>query len=169
MRFLSRGWADGDLSEQECDRARAEYAARLDEIWERLPSSMRKLAREVSLHDAVIERVVWTPASKELLIVLVAGTRERGYQGVSLTYRGALLGPRRVESLRRAAMDRETEVLYDEVDIDDGGLLVHRILFWPREEVTVDFQELELAVEARADRRAPLGGAFIERLPEDEA
>ena len=42
-------------------------------------------------------------------------------------------------------------MLYDEVDINDDGLLVHRLLFWPREEVTIDFRELELAVEARED------------------
>ena len=81
MRFFSRGWADGDLSEHEADRATAEYAARLDDIWVRLPTSMRKLAREVFLHDAVIGRIVWTPASRNLVLVLLAGTSERGYQG----------------------------------------------------------------------------------------
>jgi hypothetical protein len=127
---------------------------------------MRLLARGISVHDAIIDSVVWTPASKELVIVLVTGTSELGYQAVSLTYGGAMLGKRRLDSLRRAALDRETEVLYQEVDIEED-VLVHRLLFWPREEVTIDFRELVLTTEVRADRRVGLLGAFFERVAEE--
>lgn len=65
----------------------------------------------------------------------VIGSDRAGYRTVVLTYLGALLGTRRVETLRMVARDRETEILYDEVDIDDDdGLLIHRMLFWPRHE-----------------------------------
>jgi hypothetical protein len=35
-------------------------------------------------------------------------------------------------------------------------------LFWPRDEVTIDFRELRLQITPRADRRVELGGAFVE-------
>jgi len=78
-----------------------------------------------------------------------------------------MLGRDRVSSLRRAALDRETEVLHQEVDIDDD-VLVHRLLFAPREEVTLDLRELELKVAARQDRRVYLGGAFVEHAADDD-
>jgi hypothetical protein len=72
-----------------------------------------------------------------------------------------MLGEHRIESLRSAARDREACVLYQEIDIQDDGTLVHRMLFWPRDEVTLDFRELEYECTPRNDCRVALGGAFV--------
>lgn len=140
---------------------REAYRRRLDEIDAQLSEPARALARTVSLHDAIIEQACWHPASKELTLTLVA-ENSSGCRTVTLTYRGALLGTRRVDTLRNVARDRETEILYDEVDIDVDGMLVHRILFSPRDELTIDFEELQLEVTPRNDTRVYLRGAFVE-------
>jgi hypothetical protein len=72
-----------------------------------------------------------------------------------------MLGKHRLDSLRKAAHDREACILYQEVDIDDDGTLAHRLLFWPSEEVTIEFRELEYACTPRDDCRVTLGGAFV--------
>jgi hypothetical protein len=162
MRYFSRGWANGELDDDEDKRAMDAYARRLDTITPRLPDPARKLARDVGLHDAIIGSVLWRPAVQELTLTLATGTSETGYYTVTLTYVGAMLGVRRVDTLRAVARDRETEVLYHEVDIEDDGLLVHRLLFWPRDELTIDFRELRLQVTPRADRRVEPGRAFVE-------
>jgi len=123
---------------------------------------MLRLAREVSLHDGLLESVRWSSKKKLLKLDLVCGQLERGYSLVELTYGGALLGEQRSNALKRAALSRETERLYDEVDISEDGLLCHRILFWPNEEVTLDFSELEMSSSPRPDRRVELLGAFCE-------
>lgn len=161
MRYFTRGWANGELDDAEGGRVVEAYQRRLEAIMPRLPAPARVLAREVSLHDAIIESVRWHPAAKELTLTL-ATVDPSGYHTVALTYRGALLGVERVRTLREVARDRETEVLYSEVDIDDDGLLAHRMLFWPRDELTIDFGELGLEVTSRDDRRVSLGGAFVE-------
>jgi len=139
------------------------YQRRLDEIDARLSEPARALARTVSLHDAFIEHVRWHPASKELTLSLVAEGSSGG-RTVTLTYRGALIhGRNGMDILRAVARDRETEILYDEVDIDDDdGRLLHRVLFWPRDELTIDFDELRLEVTPRDDFRVYLRGAFVE-------
>jgi hypothetical protein len=38
---------------------------------------------------------------------------------------------------------------------------VHRILFWPRDELTIEFRELRMEVTPRADRRVDLGPAYL--------
>ena len=168
MRYFTRGWANGDLSDDEYARMPEAYARRLAEIAPRLPAAMLKLAREISLHDGLIARMRWRPNSKELTMTLVTGSVGPGYRTTTLTYVGALLGKSRIEALRNAGLDRETQLLYDEVDIDDDGLLVHRILFWPREEVTIDFSELRLEDEPREDRRVNLGPGFYEDYPDED-
>jgi hypothetical protein len=113
--------------------------------------------------------VYWNRGDAELRLTLVAGTLERGYHTIVLVYRGAMLGTRRIESLRRAACDREACVLYNEIDVDDDdGHFVHRILFWPSEEVTLDFRELEYRDTPRDDARVALGGAFVVAGPADD-
>jgi hypothetical protein len=167
MRFFTRAWATGELSEEEWLRASEAYRARVAEIIPRLSPAMVRLAAELSLHDGLIARVVWNAHTHCLRLTLVCGDAQGGCVEVRLVYRGAMLGRSRLEALRRAALSRETELLYDEVDVDDDAILSHRLLFAPCEEVTIDFRELELIIAPRADRRVHLVGAFVEEGPEE--
>lgn len=92
----------------------------------------------------------------------VAATAQGEGVLLKLSYGGAMLGVSRVESLRRAALSRETMLLYDEVDIDEEGILAHRLLFHPCEEVTIDFRDFALQASPRADLRVKLGPAFLQ-------
>jgi len=168
MRYLTRGWAGGDLDDAECEAASAAYLARLDEIGDRLPPTVLRLAREINLHDAIVEWVHWAPIPKTLEISFVTSSDRHGRGAVLLTYRGALLGVQKVETLRRVARDREACVLYDEVDRNSSGELVHRLLFWPNEELGIDFAELELSVSERTDQRVNLNPYFIESIEDED-
>jgi hypothetical protein len=72
-----------------------------------------------------------------------------------------MLGKRRIESLRNVACNRDACVLYQEIDIANEGALVHRLLFWPNDEVTIEFSDLEYVCVPRDDCRVTLGGAFV--------
>jgi hypothetical protein len=52
--------------------------------------------------------------------------------------------------------------------VDDEGVLAHRLLFWPRDELTIDFGTLTLELQPRADDRVHLGPFFLEVLADDE-
>jgi hypothetical protein len=162
MRYFSRGWAEGDLDDEEEARLEQAYVRRLDAIAPQLSEPVRRLAREVNLHDAIIETIRWRGATQELTLALATVDTASRYHTVVLTYLGVQLGNRQLEALRDVACDRETEILYHEVDRDDAdGLLAHRLLFWPRDELTIFFRALRLDVTPRADRRVELGSAFV--------
>lgn len=167
MRFFTRGWANGEYSDEEEDRAGAEYEARIRELAPRFTPAMARLARE-HLHDGILESARWSPHRKELQLCVIGGDLQTGYRALSLTYRGAMLGRERVEALRRVARDREACVHYHEVDLDEAdGTLIHRYLFLPSEELTIDFVELVMSVEERADRRVCLDGFYDELTDSD--
>lgn len=161
MRYFTRGWAAGELDDNEADQVAEAYRVRLAVIAPRLPPAMLRMTREIRLHDALIERVIWDPASRRLWLSLVCEDREGGQLLMRLCYGGAMLGAGRVESLRRAAESRLTELLYDEVDVDDAGILSHRLLFAPSEEVTIDFENMDMTVSPRPDRRIELLRPFV--------
>lgn len=166
MRYFTRGVASGEFDDNEVAEISRSYAARLRLILPRLPVSVRLLT-ELSLQDGIIEEVVWDPAVKCLRMSLVT-PRSSGYQAVTLVYSGALLGTRRVQTLRDAARDRETQILASEVDCDSEGLFSHSLLFWPRDELTIDFADLALdETVMRQDDRISLRPYFVEVFPED--
>ena len=161
VRFFTRGWHQGDLSDEEYEQTVRDYDAHLEAISARLPDPVVALARGVNLHDAVIERVEWEPASARLVLRLV--TRTSGSrQAVTLTYSDAMLGDQRLDVLKNVARDRKTEILYSEVDLGEDGVLAHRLLFWPRDELTIDFGTLTLELRPRADDRVQLDPFFLE-------
>ncbi len=162
MRYFTRGWACGDLTDAEWKHALAAYRARIAEIAPQLPRGMLRLTRDVSLHDGFIEQIVWNPTKSRLRLSLVCGNVGSGYYLVQLTYDGAMLGSARIESLKRAASSRDPEVLYDEVDVAEEGHLCHRILFNPSEEVTLEFERFRMTVSARPDRRVEWRSPFVE-------
>jgi hypothetical protein len=41
---------------------------------------------------------------------------------------------------QRLERDRQTQIIADEIDQEEQGILRHRLLFWPRDELTIDFQ-----------------------------
>jgi len=79
-----------------------------------------------------------------------------------------MLGHSRIESLRNVACNREACVLYQEIDVADDGTLTHRLLFWPNDEVTIDFNELDYACAPRGDCRVSLPGAFVVEDEDEE-
>ncbi len=164
MRFFTRGLINGEVSDEDECVLRDAYRKQLDALLPRLPASMRTLAVDVHLHDAVIEQVVWRPEARELEVTFLTTTPH----AVCLTYRGAMMGKQRIDVWESVAHDRRTQVLEHEVDLAPEGHFIHRLLFWPRDEVTIDFEALHLERSERADRRVRLGGAFVIESPSSE-
>ncbi|WP_028471748.1 hypothetical protein [Nocardioides alkalitolerans] len=166
MRYFTRDWADGLLSDEETDQASEAYRARLAEIRPLLPPGAAELA-DADLHDAVIDLVAWAPHDRRLVASWVAGDLQRGYVEVLVVYTGVTLDAGAIEALRDLARDRAAELMYDEVDLADDGSLRHRLLFWPRHEVVVAFGDVQVTVDPRPDRRVDPGQVFHEEHPDD--
>lgn len=162
VRYFTRGWVAGELTGDECEHAKAAYWARVAEITPRLPPDLARMVGEIRLHDGIIEQVVWNSHLNRLQLSLVGENTREECVAVQLTYGGAMLGSDRLASLKRAALSRETELLYDEVDLGIDGVLSHRLLFTPSEEVTIDFRDFGMQVSPRADRRVHLWPAFTD-------
>ena len=168
MHYFTRELANGELrgGDDEEDALRAAYDARLSEVETSLPPDLLRFTKQYNLHDGLIESVCWCPQRRELALSLVFGNLQLGYHAAKLRYGRALLGPGRIETLRRVAESRETEILFDEVDRVGAGLFAHRFLFAPSEQLTLEFETFTVEVEARSDKRVNLLHPFL--IDEDE-
>jgi hypothetical protein len=143
VKFFTRQWARGGLSEAETERIREAYSKHARSIADFLPTSIARL-QVLNLHDALIQFVEVRRSRHELSIDLVCGDLQHGYSDISLLFTGVDWSSVSLDSLRQVALEPETELLYDEVDLVASGRYAHRILFWPRGEVEIVFEGLHL-------------------------
>lgn len=171
MKWFSRDWQQGQLSDDEYNRICADYDDHVQELRPLLPAGLQLLGDaggSISLHDGHFVRAEWKVGQPDLLLVdiacwdiqsgtLVDNAWDYPLLHVQLAYRGAeLVNPTR-EVLRRVVRDPATEILYGEVDIEDQRF-AHRMLLWPPAagHVAVTFETVDVAAVRFVDGRAAL-------------
>ncbi|GAB4366979.1 MAG: hypothetical protein Kow00114_25340 [Kiloniellaceae bacterium] len=152
MKYFTRAWADGTLPDGEWEATGHTYRRRIEQIAGLLPEPLLTLARDISLHDALIRQVCADLTSARLSLRLVCGDLQVGYFDLNLEYRGVDWRYVNRKVLARRAEEEATEILYDEVDCLPEGGYEHRILFWPEDEIVLRFRALTLQRTERTDR-----------------
>lgn len=158
MKYFTRGWSSGEHDDDEAERMREAYSRRVAALRPEMSQSLAELVTAVSLHDALVDRVLWDRAARRLQLELICEHQPKGWVGLRLVYCDAQVSDRTLDILAERARDRRTQVLYDEVDLEKDGLWVHRILFWPEGEISVYFTSLELTRAARVDGKWDCAG-----------
>lgn len=152
MRFLTRAWHAGELSDEDCDRVEDEYRAHQRLVRPKLPPRLRAYAESISIHDGRLRSVRLDRSTRDLRVALRAGDTPRGYFDLDLVYTGVSLDALDVTALALIARDPKAEALYDELDVTNEGLLQHRLLFWPYREVAITFLGFEFSQTPAPDR-----------------
>jgi hypothetical protein len=131
------------MPDADAERVVSMYEAHLTALGPRLPSDAHRLQTEVSLHDGLLRAVKSTTGRIEL--IFRAGDNSIGYFDARLSYDDASVSVPDEQFLRNAVGRRDVELLYDEFDAANTHC-VHRFLFWPYHEVSVQFGAFTLAV-----------------------
>jgi hypothetical protein len=158
MKYFTRGWHSGEYDEETCDQMRAAYWDRIKFLRPSMPGSVKKLATATRLHDALIDRILWDARKRKLKIelVLVRDINRSGGLGAVLLYKGVQISDQQIGQLAERARDRRTVILYDEIDLEENGNWVHRLLFWPVGEISIWFSSLKLS-RVRGNNRDMVG------------
>ena len=143
MKYFTRAWTRGDSDEATASASRR-YLRRLRSIWCRLPRSVQKLARKISIHDGRPRGGFHDSATGILELRLIGGDLQEGYFDLVLRYHAAEVLSPGGHTLFDLMNDTDTEFHYDEVDLRRDSRLEHRILFFPRGEVSIRFRRLDL-------------------------
>jgi hypothetical protein len=134
VRWFTREWTSGVLSEEEWGRAVPAYRRHVERIRPLLVARADDLL-DVNVHDG--EVLDFSVAEPDFTLTLRIGDLQVGYEMATLIYRRARLlipSPTDVDDVLSSGV----EALYDEVDVL-GDELVHRVLLWPTGEVHIAF------------------------------
>ena len=163
MRFFSRQWHSSESQDAQDRVVRKYYDSHLPSVLPKLSPPFRQLALGVTadnstldLHDALIRHITVDHQAASLEVALRIGDQQVGYSDFDIKY-SEVEGLAGLQGeLSRIVHDQDTELLYDEVDITTQGQSVHRILFWPYQEIEVVFEEMTWT-------QAPTKGREFER------
>lgn len=144
MRFFTREWASGALSDKEWKQVQASYSKHIESLLPKLPEPIAALASRIGLHDGKIRNVVANKNTGRLTLHLYCGDLQVGYRNLAIAYSGVRFELLDLVSLAALARDRDTEIIYDELDIDEDENYLHRILFYPSGEISITFASVEL-------------------------
>ena len=135
MRFFTREWLSGELTDAAFDAVPAAYRLYLATL--RLPPDVLALS-EVDLHDGLMLDIKYAPESEQLHLYLRCGDLQQGYFDLYINYSGACLDDPSLSILRHAMQAPKAEFLYDEVD-RAGDHFEHQFILSSRDEACVSF------------------------------
>jgi len=81
-----------------------------------------------------------------------AGDQQVGYYDADLLYLDTTPESQMVAVLEKMHREPGYQLLYDELDVDDSNQLVHRLMFFPEDEVSICFRDLSWQRTPRGSR-----------------
>ncbi len=165
MRFFTRGWHHGELTDDEYENTLTRYASHLTALREHLPERLAELAVNISLNDAGIRRARWD--GNVFNLELRTGNLQSGYFDLTLVY-GDVVSLRGKPDLGEILNDPNAEILNDEVDRNTANEFEHRLLFVSGGEIVVRFRKFDFsslpAESLEFDRERPVFVNTSERV-----
>ncbi len=164
MKYFTQEWISGDLTNEEYDHARKEYRSYIDQVKESFPVSIRSLATEINIHDGLFTSVVVDTQKRLLKLELLIGDLQVGYEDLTFKYSDVDFSLLDTSLLETLANSSETEALYDEVEDVGNGFYQHRIIFWPRGQLCIQFKKIEIQRVPRKDREIEENNDVFKRI-----
>lgn len=152
MKFFTQDWASGVLSDEDTEQVRSSYWQHVDSIVPKLTAPIIELAKQINIHDGLIRYVIVDRQAEKLTLALRCGDLQTGYYDLDLSYSSVEFNLDDIVTLSSVSRYRKTELLYDEVDINEQKKFIHRILVYPKNEISIVFTGLEITKEDRPDR-----------------
>jgi hypothetical protein len=150
MKFFTRAWTTGELTDEEYARlpdAYWRYLARLQ-----LPPAVTALSK-INVHDAYVLAVDHQPDPSLLTLRLRCGDLQRGYSDVVLAFSHVTVDLATLDTLRRSVRPACVEVLYDEIDRSDEHF-DYRLLLYPDGEASFQFRQVDISERPATGRYA---------------
>ncbi|MBL8822642.1 MAG: DUF4085 family protein [Planctomycetia bacterium] len=138
MRFFTKEWLTGELSDEAFDAIPDAYSIYLASL--KLPSDVFALSK-VDIHDGRLLDVKYNSESAQLLLRLRCGDQQTGYYDLHITYSDLVLDSASLSVLNVAMRAPKDEFLYDEID-RTGDNFEHRCILASHNEVRIKFSHV---------------------------
>ncbi len=144
MKYFTKKWCLGELEDWELNKIMDNYHQYIEEIYPKLPVTLKLMVRSISLHDGFITSAKFLENEEALQIDGVFGDLSFGYFNLRIKYYNIIKINKNI--LKQLFENTKLEVLSDEVKILASEQYSHRIVFSTGKEIEVIFKNLLLEI-----------------------
>lgn len=140
MKFFTKEWCCGELEDVVVDNVLSDYEKYIKNIFLKLPFTIRMLAKNISLHDGIIKKILVKYANQSVRIEGIFGDLQAGYFTLKIKYLNVL----NLEEMKTfsSLQEEKLEILSDEIEMKSTNNFAHRILFSNKKEIEFLFEDL---------------------------
>lgn len=144
MKFFTKNWCFGDVTEKQSNEIVSSYENYIKSIELTLLPSLKILSSFLSLHDGIIYKIKYQKNRSLFHVEGIFGDRQFGYYCLFIKYK------KTSKINTRLFLDRFNnkinEILATEVLLNNK-LFVHNMMFTSRHEMKIEFQDLEFKIQ----------------------
>lgn len=138
-----------DIFKNECDEDKFEgkfeaYKRYVNSIYEKIPFTIKLLARSIPLHDGKIKSIHIDSSNNKLEITIICGSNFAGYFEINILLKDACYDTNEIEALEGKSL----EILYTEWELLEKGYN-YKILFYPYHEISIDSSEVNIEMSTK--------------------
>lgn len=138
MKYFTPYWY-GDIPYKEVIRIRDSYWEYIENISEKLPFTVRILAKNINLHDAILQQFSYDITKKNVYVSYLGGDLQVGYFILECTYT-------QVDHCQSDHFFIGKQILSDEIELLESRFFCQRFLFTDYSETEIVFKELSLSI-----------------------
>ena len=140
MKYFTNDWFFSRLAEDDMEKIAEQYWNYIDSVFEKLPFTLKMLAKSLNLHDGIVISSVLEEKSHTLTLELLCGDLQSGYFLLQLIYTGVS-----EDSKNLGKFEKFIEVHAAELEVGNGDFF-HRWLLSSGSEIEVKFLDVSLQI-----------------------
>lgn len=144
MKFFNKAWCFCELNDDEIEQRLESYKNYIDEIYSKLPFTLKLMAKNLNLHDGKIIISRFIQQEKSLILKGIFGDLQTGYYFLTLKYSISKLD---IEPLSSIFKDKQLEILSDEIEFLSENSFCHRIFFSTQQELSIPFKDIQIEIQ----------------------
>lgn len=145
MKYFTKEWCFGFLSDSETEMILNNYEEYLSAIYNELPFVLKIIAKNISMHDGILEKAIFFEHEKNLILEGIFGDLQSGYFFLSAKYSNVRNMSKEV--LVNLFDKKKLEIIRDEIELLSPNTYSHKIIFSSKIEIDVIFSDIQLNIK----------------------
>lgn len=144
MKYFTKEWyylKEGEESKKIMEA----YRTYIDKVYDQLPLILQLFARTISLHDGILEEVLFVKDGNILTFKAMIPTWTTWYFKIEIIYTG--ISNLSIGKLNSFFKNKIAEILYNEVEILPNEQYSHRIFFGSKKDLEIIFKDIEISIQ----------------------
>jgi len=144
MKYFTKEWCLGKLSDNKVNRILNDYNNYIKNIYEKLPLPLKLLTKNMYLHDGIITNVIFFKDKLSIELSGIFGDLQFGYYKLDIKYFN--IDYIENEILKNIFFNKNIKILSDEIELLINDRFSHKFFFDTDKEIEIIFSNIKICI-----------------------